>query len=98
MTASLAEAAPPSWWLAELAPKPARPSHAPEPAPEPAPVVAPEPVPMPAPEPAHSAPDDFEERAAIIEEGTGIPRAWAEGFAKLTAMPPPTGFGPDRWK
>ncbi len=41
--------------------------------------------------------DDLEERAAIIEYGAGVPRAWAEGFAALSTMPPPTGFLPDRW-
>lgn len=26
------------------------------------------------------------------------PQAWAEGFAVLAAMPPPTGFSPERWQ
>ena len=26
------------------------------------------------------------------------PQAWAEGFAALAAMPPPTGFSPERWQ
>ncbi len=41
-------------------------------------------------------PEDFgkdgahacDERAAIIELGAGVPRAWAEGYAALCAMPP----------
>jgi hypothetical protein len=44
------------------------------------------------------APDDLDERAAIIAEGAEVPRAWAEGYAALCAMPPPTGFRPDRWQ
>src|SRR5687768_13900327 len=27
--------------------------------------------------------DEFEERAAIVEEGAGVPRSWAEAFAGL---------------
>lgn len=42
--------------------------------------------------------DDLEERAAIVEYGAGIPRAWAEGFAALCTMPPPTGFSSQRWQ
>jgi hypothetical protein len=42
--------------------------------------------------------DDLDERAAIIAEGTGVPRRWAEGFAALCAMPAPTGFSPQRWQ
>ena len=41
---------------------------------------------------------DLDERAAIIECGAGVPRAWAEGYAALTAMPAPTGFSPERWR
>jgi TubC N-terminal docking domain len=44
-----------------------------------------------------AAPDDIEERAAIVEFGAGVPRRWAEGFAALSSMPPPTGFSPERW-
>lgn len=40
--------------------------------------------------------DDPEERAAIIEEGARVPRAWAEGYAALCAMPPPVGVWPER--
>ena len=42
--------------------------------------------------------DDPEERAAIIAEGAGVPRAWAEGYAALCTMPPPAGFWPERWQ
>lgn len=31
--------------------------------------------------------EEFEERAAIIEFGVGVPREWAEGFALLCTMP-----------
>jgi hypothetical protein len=40
---------------------------------------------------------DLDERAAIVEYGAGVPRAWAEGYAALSTMPAPTGFLPDRW-
>jgi hypothetical protein len=40
---------------------------------------------------------DPEERAAIIEEGVGVPRAWAEGYAGLSTMPAPTGITSNRW-
>ena len=45
------------------------------------------------------APDSvtLHERAAIAAESAGVPRAWAEGYAALCAMPPPAGFWPDRW-
>ncbi len=50
-------------------------------------------------------PEDFgkdgahacDERAAIVELGAGVPRAWAEGYAALCGMPPPAGFLPGRW-
>jgi hypothetical protein len=41
---------------------------------------------------------DLDERAAIIECGAGVPRAWAEGYAALTAMPSPPGFSSERWR
>src|SRR4051812_35503850 len=52
------------------------------------------------PETANSRfPDpDPEERAAVIAEGAGVPRAWAEGYAALAAMPPSSGFWPERWQ
>jgi hypothetical protein len=42
--------------------------------------------------------DDLDERAALIEEGAGVPRSWAGGYAALCAMPPPSGFLPERWQ
>jgi hypothetical protein len=42
--------------------------------------------------------DDLDERAAIIEEGAGVPRRWAEGYAALSTMPAPAGFSPERWQ
>jgi hypothetical protein len=41
---------------------------------------------------------EIEERAAIIEEGAGVPREWAEGFALMLAMPCPAGFYADQWR
>ena len=42
-------------------------------------------------------PGDPAECAAIIEDGAEVPRAWAEGYAALCAMPAPSGFWPARW-
>jgi hypothetical protein len=42
--------------------------------------------------------DDLDERAALLTEGAGVPRAWAQGFAALCAVPPPPGFWPERWQ
>ena len=42
--------------------------------------------------------DDLDERAAPIEEGAGVQRSWAEGYAALCAMSPPSGFWPERWR
>ena len=42
--------------------------------------------------------DGLEERAAIVEEGAGVPREWAEGFAVMCSIPAPTGFSPERWR
>jgi hypothetical protein len=42
--------------------------------------------------------NDPDERAALVAEGAGVPRAWAEGYAALCTMPPPSGFWPDRWQ
>jgi hypothetical protein len=42
--------------------------------------------------------DNLDEPAAIIEYNGNIPRAWAEGFAALCAMPAPTGFSVERWR
>jgi hypothetical protein len=42
--------------------------------------------------------DELDERAAIIEYGTGVPRRWTDGYAALSTMPAPTGFSPERWQ
>jgi hypothetical protein len=41
--------------------------------------------------------DDEEERAAIVEHDGGIPRAWAEGFARLDPARPPADVPRHRW-
>ena len=46
----------------------------------------------------HVSDDDFEERAALIEEGSGAPREWAEAFAGLDATRPPADIPPARWQ
>jgi hypothetical protein len=38
------------------------------------------------------------EHAAIVDHDRGTPRTWAEGFAALCTMAPPTGFSPARWQ
>jgi hypothetical protein len=38
------------------------------------------------------------ERAAIVEHDGGIPRAWAEGFARLDPDRPPGDVPPTRWQ
>jgi hypothetical protein len=40
----------------------------------------------------------FEERAALVEDGTGAPREWCEGFARLDVATPPAGFDERRWR
>ena len=40
----------------------------------------------------------FEERAAIVEYDGGVPREWAEGFARLDLAEPPAGFDQNRWR
>jgi len=42
--------------------------------------------------------DTFEERAALVEYGAGVPREWAEGFARLDLASPPKGFDKRRWR
>jgi hypothetical protein len=42
--------------------------------------------------------DDFGGRAALIEYGAGVPREWAEGFARLDMAMPPKGFDERRWR
>jgi hypothetical protein len=39
-----------------------------------------------------------EERAAIVEYDGNIPRAWAEGFARLNSHLPPAGVSVRRWQ
>jgi hypothetical protein len=39
-----------------------------------------------------------EERAAIVEHGAGVPRAWAEGFARLDPDRPPGDVPLKRWR
>ncbi len=41
---------------------------------------------------------DFEERAAIVEYGAKVPRAWAEGFARLDGARAPGDVPPRRWR
>jgi hypothetical protein len=41
---------------------------------------------------------EFEERAALIEEGARVPRAWAEAFARLDLMPRPATLPEKRWR
>lgn len=40
---------------------------------------------------------DYEERAAIIQFGAGVPRDWAEGFARLCTMPRHPDFNEEQW-
>jgi hypothetical protein len=42
--------------------------------------------------------DGEEERAAIVEYGNGVPRAWAEGFARLNPDRPPGDVPVRRWQ
>lgn len=49
------------------------------------------------PENALPDPDDLEERAAIIAEGSGCPLAWAEGLARLDPNRPPGDVPQDYW-
>ena len=41
--------------------------------------------------------DTEEERAAIIEYGAGVPRAWAEALARLNPSAPPAGVRDEDW-
>jgi hypothetical protein len=41
--------------------------------------------------------DTEEERAAIVEFDAEVPRAWAEGFARLHPNKPPADLSSDRW-
>jgi hypothetical protein len=40
----------------------------------------------------------LEERAAIVEYGAAVPRAWSEGFARLDPDLPPADVPPRRWQ
>jgi hypothetical protein len=40
----------------------------------------------------------YEERAAIVEYGAGVPRSWAEGFACLDPARPPADVPLRRWQ
>src|SRR5262245_59093692 len=44
------------------------------------------------------SPEAEEERAAIAEYDGGIPRAWAEGFARLDPDGPPADVPLRRWR
>ncbi len=41
---------------------------------------------------------DYDERAAIIEYGSAVPREWAEGFARLCTMPRHPDFTETAWQ
>jgi hypothetical protein len=41
---------------------------------------------------------DYEERAAILEYEAGLPRDWAEKFARQLIDGPPGDFSPMRWQ
>jgi hypothetical protein len=47
---------------------------------------------------AEAKTEEFEERAAIVEHDSNIPRAWAEGFAQLDPDFPPAGVPLKRWR
>ncbi len=40
---------------------------------------------------------DYEERAAITENLAGVPREWAEAFAKVQCAAHLDGYSPERW-
>ena len=42
--------------------------------------------------------DEFEERAAIVQDGAVAPRAWAEGYARLRPDHPPGDVPLRRWQ
>jgi hypothetical protein len=41
--------------------------------------------------------EEIAERAALVEFDAGVPREWAEGFARLDRSAPPRGFAIQRW-
>jgi hypothetical protein len=51
----------------------------------------------PAPNDTDTWGDTEEERAAIVEHDGGIPRAWAEGFARLDPGKAPADVSPKEW-
>jgi hypothetical protein len=56
------------------------------------------PEPLPEPMVAPSWDEAEEERAAIVEHDGAIPRAWAEGFARLRPERPLADVSPKRWQ
>jgi len=60
---------------------------------------APPPCPTPSPPVGQIPPleTDSLERASICEFDGGIPREWAEGFAKLQSLTPPASVTEQRW-
>ena len=42
--------------------------------------------------------DDFDERVALVEVGAGVPREWAEGYARLQVIHRPSGVALWRWQ
>jgi hypothetical protein len=52
---------------------------------------------LPRPPVTEALETDADERAAIAEHDAGIPREWAEGYAKLCSMPRPAGTGEEDW-
>jgi hypothetical protein len=42
--------------------------------------------------------DAFEERAAIVQYEAGVPREWAQGFARLCIMARPAGVPLSQWR
>ncbi|MGD9738421.1 MAG: hypothetical protein AB7S41_02495 [Parvibaculaceae bacterium] len=42
--------------------------------------------------------DRFDERAALVEVGAGVPRQWAEAFARLDVIARPPDFTAERWR
>jgi hypothetical protein len=40
----------------------------------------------------------IDERAAIIADNVGVPRAWVEGYTRLCVMPPPADISERDWQ
>jgi len=47
---------------------------------------------------AEAEADDRAQRAALVEEGSGAPRAWAEALAQLDPDQPPISIPVERWR